>query len=126
MTIDKGNLLLRLDSSPPSESVDLARMFLTFTDVKPLSERIPRVRVSEATRLWGTRLKNVKFTKKPIQGVEWLLRRLESLGSEDELEQFNFTGREFAGSLFFALKDQDFVGVVLVDRLSAGDASLET
>jgi hypothetical protein len=31
---------------------------------------------------------------------------LETLGSEDELEQFNFTGREFAGNLFFALDDR--------------------
>lgn len=114
-------LLLRLDGSSPSESVALARMFLTSADLRPLAERAARVSASEATRLWGSRSKNVKFTLKPIHGVEWLLCRLKSLNSEDELEQFSFTGRDFAGSLFFSINNQEFVGVAFVDRESAGD-----
>jgi hypothetical protein len=125
MTIDKESLLLRLGRSTPSESVDLAKMLLASTEVKPLSEHAARGTVSEAVMLWRTRLNNVKHTKKPIQGVEWLLKRLETLGSEDELEQFSFTGREFHGSLFFAVNDHEFLGVVLVDRENAGDPSLK-
>jgi hypothetical protein len=100
-------------------------MFLKSADVEPLSERVPNITVSEAIRLWGTRLKNVQFTNKPIQGVECLLMRLAALAPEDELEQFNFTGRDFLGILFFALNDQEFVGLVFVDRVSTGDPSLK-
>jgi hypothetical protein len=117
MTIDKESLLLlRLQRSSPSESVDLANMFLTSTDVQPVSERVLRVRVSEAAALWRTRLQNVRFTNKPIRGVEWLVKRLDALAPEEELEQFNFRSREFAGSLFFTVSENEFVGVVFVDR----------
>jgi hypothetical protein len=45
---------------------------------------------------------------------------LETLGPEDELEQFNFGGPKSAGNVFFANNGQEFVGVVTVDRRSDG------
>ncbi len=123
MTIDKESLLLRLGRTTPSESVDLAKMLLA--SGQPVSAQPEHVAVFEAVMLWRTRLNNVKYTKKPIRGVEWLLKRLETLRPEDELEQFGFTGGELAGNLFFAANNQEFVGVVLVDRENARDPSLK-
>ena len=126
MTISRESLLRLLDTSSHSESVDLARLFLTSADGRPISELATRVTVSEVVRLWRTRLNNVRHTKKPIQGIEWLLRRLETLRPADELEQFSLTGREFHGSLFFSAEGQEFMGLVLIDSENAGDPSLKT
>lgn len=115
MTISRESLLRRLDTSPHSESVDLARLFLTPIDVKPTLESASRISVSEAIMLWSTRLKNVEYTKKPIQGIEWFLSRLETLRPGDELDQFSLAGHEFHGLLFFSVEGQEFVGLVLVD-----------
>ncbi|MBR1210955.1 hypothetical protein [Bradyrhizobium sp. JYMT SZCCT0180] len=126
MTIGRESLLRRLETLPHSESVDLAKLFLTSTDEEPTLESASRISASEAIRLWGTRLKNVEYTKKPIQGVEWLLMRLETLRPGDELDQFSLVGREFHGILFFSVEGQEFMGLMLVETENAGDRSLKT
>ena len=120
MNVDKAKLLFRLEGSKNSESKDLARVFLASAHLEPHSQLPGRISAAEAIRIWRTRSNNVKYTEKCIRGVELLLKRLEALDPNDELEQYSFTGSEFSGNLFFATKSQEFVGLVFVVANSAG------
>jgi hypothetical protein len=116
MTIDKLTVFSRLDGSGPSEAVDLARRFLMEKNISGLSERSHSVKVSETLRLWQTRLRNTEITKRAIPGAELLIKQLQTLNPDADLEQFSFMSPRKVGSIFFDRASSAFVGLVVVDR----------
>ena len=119
MTIDKLSILSRLDGHDPSDSIIRARAFLAADDIKAVADKPVRVKVSEALRLWETRLKNTTITNRPIQGADAFVERLRMLDPSVELEQIGFMSSNLAGNVFFEDRDGKFVGLVLVERLEA-------
>ena len=91
------------------------RGYLEREDTRLVSDRASKVSVSEALRLWRTRLQNTDVTGQTLHGVQSLLARLQSLTPQRKLEQVAFIGPETAANLFFERTSHSFVGAVLVD-----------
>jgi hypothetical protein len=122
MTIEKGAtetdkmaVFARVDAAAQSEMKNLARGLLLKPDTHPVSDKPVTVKVSDALYLWNTRLKNTKFTHRPIRGAELLVDQLQTMASDTELEQFGFKNSKQAANLFFVRKSGEFVGLILVD-----------
>jgi hypothetical protein len=96
MTVSKMIILSRLNEASVFPAIDmkLAKSFLTAKDTTAVSETRILVKVSEAIRLWGARLKNTSLTGSPIHGAENFLERLQTLDPDIYLEQFGFIRAE--------------------------------
>jgi hypothetical protein len=116
MTIDRLSILSRLEGYDPSDSIIRARAFLAADDLKAVSDRPVRIKVSEALRLWETRLKNTTITNRSIQGAATFVGQLRMLDPNVDLEQVGFISPKYAGNVFFDDKNGKFVGLVLVER----------
>jgi hypothetical protein len=116
----KRELARRLKSAEASESLAVARSFLSEPDLRLVSGHSHKVRASEALTLWKARFEiSAAITHQPIDGAKLLIEKLVALDPDAELEQFPLTGSQRAGSLFFEAVDGGFVGAVVVDRLEA-------
>ena len=77
-----------------------------------------RTRANEALRLWETRLITSGLPAPSLNGIRLLVRRLRTLSRETELEQYGFTVKVFAGSIFFERASGEFLGDTIVKRRS--------
>jgi hypothetical protein len=100
----------------PSSSIHKVLTLLEENAAKPVSKAPATVTVSEALRLWRTRLNNTKFTKAKIQGVEDLLTHLEQLAPQRQVDQFGFIGAQAAITVFFTRNDGSYVGSAILDK----------
>ncbi len=113
--IDRRTILQRLDNAVEDALVTRIRACLVREDTRLVSDRSSKVSVSEALRLWTTRLQNTDVTGQQLYGAKSLLSRLKSLTPQRKLEQFAFVSPDTAGNLFFEGRSRQFVGAVLVD-----------
>jgi hypothetical protein len=113
--IDRGAILQRLDHEESSAQVRRIRDWLKQEDTRLLSDRPAKVSVSEALRLWTTRLQNTDITGQRLDGAESFVTRLKSLTPQRKLEQFALIGSKATGNLFFEGSTHRFVGAVIVD-----------
>jgi hypothetical protein len=100
----------------PSSSAHKVLTLLEEKAAKAVSKAPATVTVSEALRLWRTRLENTKFTKAKIQGVEDLLTHLEKLAPQRQVDQFGFIGTQAAITVFFTRNDGNYVGSAILDK----------
>ena len=107
-----------LATQPPSDSAIKVLKLLEREAAKPVSTQPATVTVSEALRLWRTRLKNVEITKAPIQGIEDLLTHLEKLAPQRHVDQFGFIGPETAITIFFTKSTGSYLGSAISDLRS--------
>jgi hypothetical protein len=115
MTVDRQTLLQRLEGERDDAVVARIRGYLEREDTRLVSDRTSKVSVSEALRLWRTRLLNTDITGQTLHGIESLLSRLQSFAPQRKLDQFAFIGSDAAANLFFERTSHSFVGAVLVD-----------
>ena len=115
--MDRQTILRRMDGQIDEILLTRVRDWLMRADTRLVAERSSTVSVSEASRLWTTRLKNTDVTGQRLDGIESFLDRLKDLGPRRKLEQFAFVGPDTAANLFFeVLPSHRFVGAVVVDR----------
>jgi hypothetical protein len=113
--IDRSAILQRLDHERSSAQVQRIRDWLRQEDTRLISDRPSKVSVSEALRLWTTRLENTDITGQRLDGAELFVSRLKSLTPQRKLEQFALVGSNATGNLFFEGSTHRFVGAVIVD-----------
>ncbi len=113
--LTRGQILDSLDAQPSEPRINQLRAWLASEDTHLASTIDAKVDVSEAQRLWSTRLKNTDITGKHLEGARELLHTLQRLMPQSELEQFAFKSPERIG-IFFLSSSQQFVGAVLVNR----------
>lgn len=114
MVFDKNLLLSKVTGPHVTEEMRRAKALLADEDTRRVSERVMVGPVSEALRIWGTRLKNTAITGKEIFGLRDLVTKLRSLDNATTLEEFAFIGPRSGGSLFFEHETEEFVGLVAV------------
>jgi hypothetical protein len=124
MTIDRQTLLQRLEGEQGDAVVARIVGYLEREDTRIVSDRTSKVSVSEALRLWRTRLLNTDITGQTLHGIESLLSRLQTFAPQRKLEQVAFIGSETAANLFFERTSHSFVGAVLVDTGGKGNPSM--
>ncbi len=115
MILDRNLVLQWLNKEQDNALVERIRASLADEKTRMIANRSAKVRVSEARRLWTTRLENTTITGQTLYGIESLLKRLESPTQQQKLEQIAFTGPETSGNLFFEGAGHRFVGAVLVE-----------
>lgn len=117
--IDRSDILLRLEgvsNDPPNVAlVPRIRAWLQREDTRLVSNTPSKVSVSEALRLWTTRLQNTDVTGQRLDGADSFIQKLKSLTPQRKLEQFALIGSKTTGNLFFEGSSHRFVGAVLVD-----------
>ncbi len=106
----------RLRSTSRSPSSRKALKLLAEDETRPVSSAPATVTVSEALRLWRTRLKNTQFTNAPLNGVQDLLKHLEQLAPQRKLDQFGFVSPQAALTVFFTRTDGAYVGSAILDK----------
>ena len=105
-----------LSQKSSSRSAHKVIELLNEGQAEPVSHTPATVTVSEALRLWRTRLKNVEHTKAPMRGVEDLLAHLTQLAPQRQVDQFGFIGRNAAITVFFAKNDGTYLGSAILDK----------
>jgi hypothetical protein len=118
-------LLSRIDQDRHADALRRARQFLRSNGLKTVRSKPAVRRASEILSIWKVREKNSNLTGVSIPGVETLVRNLEALAADSEVEQFGFTGDEFAGSLFFDRKTRHFLGDTIVERQEKSKRTLD-
>ena len=113
---DRSAILQRLESERSDALVQRNRVWLEREDTHLLRSTPAKVSVSEALRLWTTRLLNTDVTGQSLDGAESFVKRLKTYTPQRKLEQYALVGPETAGNLFFDLSTHHFVGAVIVNR----------
>jgi transposase len=116
MSMDKAAIVSRLGTSEALDLIELATSFVMADDTRFVSDRVVRIKVSEALSLWETRLKNTEITKQPIYGASRLVEKLRVLDPNSFIEQFGFMSPRRGGNLFFSECDGKFIGLAIGDR----------
>jgi hypothetical protein len=113
---DRNSILKRLDDDRGSPQIRRLRGLLKREDTRIVSNRSSKVSVSEALRLWKTRLKNTDVTGLHLDGARSLVTRLESLTPQRKLEQFALVAGDTSGNVFFDGSTRHFVGAIIVEK----------
>jgi hypothetical protein len=113
--IDRSAILQRLDRESGDAQIQRIREWLQREDTRLVSDRPSKLSVSEALRLWTTRLQNTDVTGQSLVGAESFVSRLKSLTPQRKLEQFALVGSEATGNLFFDPSTHHFVGAVIIN-----------
>jgi hypothetical protein len=123
MTMDE--LLALMNRQAPPEA--RRRFHALFEDCQKPSFAVKPVRgkADEALRLWKTRLKTSGLPSGSLRGIRSLVGQLRTLAPEAEIEQFGFTGKRFAGSVFFDCASGAFLGDTIVERRPKSRQMLE-
>jgi len=79
--------------------------------LKPVHEK-----ADETLRLWETRLKTSRLPSGSLSGIRSLVGKLRTMRPDAEIEQFGFTGKRFAGAIFFDFASGEFLGDTIVER----------
>jgi hypothetical protein len=82
--------------------------------MKPVADKPSSITVSEALRLWRTRLLNIPHTKQPIEGITELIEELELLAPQRKVNQYGFVGKGSAAAVFFSRQEGTFLGSAIV------------
>jgi len=112
---DRTTLLRRLEATPEVADLGRVRDWLSREDSRFISDRVAKVTVSEARRLWGARLRNTSITGKRLDGAAELLARLAVMPQQAKVEMFALTGPEISGNLFFEGTSHRYVGAILFE-----------
>jgi hypothetical protein len=113
--IDRTKILERLDNEPGDPSFLRLRDWLQREDTRLVSDRPSKLSVSEALRLWTTRLQNTDITGQHLVGADSFVDHLKSFTPQRTLDQFALVGPEETGNLFFDRSTHRFVGAILVN-----------
>jgi hypothetical protein len=112
---NRTTLLKRLDAAQEVVGVGRVREWLSREDSRFISDRVAKVTVSEARRLWGVRLRNTSITGKRLDGAPELLARLAEMPQQAKVEMFALSGPEISGNLFFEGTSHRYVGAILYE-----------
>jgi hypothetical protein len=105
-----------LEAQQSAPNARKVRDVLRSESMAPVAEEPTSITVSEALRLWRTRLGNVQFTHQPIEGIPELVGRLESLSPQRKINQYGFIGKGSAATLFFTRDSNTFLGCAIVTK----------
>jgi hypothetical protein len=121
MTTDRNDILSRLEDTETNVAlVRKLKSLLMRNETRVLANRHVKVTVSEAIRLWSTRLQNTKVTGQQLDGAQALLHQLKGLTPQRKLEQIALISDDIAGNLFFeGSTPHRFVGAVISHRPNA-------
>ncbi len=114
MRMNKKAILDRITGPDVSEEIRGARELLARGDTLLVSADAVFVTAPELKSLWETRLKIAETTGHPILGAADLVRRSCAAGDAIEIEQYNFSGPNSAGSVFLVRGTGEFFGLVAV------------
>jgi hypothetical protein len=104
----------------PDELIALLRSH----DARLVSETPDELTVSDAKRLWSTRLTNArKITHAPLEGVDALLAKLTTLPQDAIIFELSYVADGFAAAVFFEQYPGAFLGYALMDKAKAGKAA---
>lgn len=106
------NTLNRLEAFRAMHDVAKTKVWLSSTDIKPLTDRPIEVRVHDILSVWQVRLKIGKSKGHSLEGGNALVARLEQMHPQIKLEQIGFAGRESMGNIFFKKTTGEYVGSV--------------
>ena len=117
---ERTRVLLRLQAEPESEIVQETKARLSGEDARLLTEREAQLTVNEAMHLWRVRMRIGLDRGRPLLGAESLIATLQGLTPQKKLEQKVFTGKDWAGNLFFEKTSGRFLGAVLTQSDGSG------
>jgi hypothetical protein len=72
------------------------------------------IKAAEALRVWETRLGTSRLPGTSTQGIQALVGKLRQMPPEAEIEQFGFSSKAIAGSIFFNRQSGEFMGETIV------------
>ena len=108
------NVLEWLEAQSSSPIARRTSEILRHKDMKPVADEPASVTVSEALRLWKTRLSNIPHTGQPIEGINELIGSLELLTPQRKVNQYGFAGKGSAAAVFFSRDSHEFLGSAIV------------
>jgi hypothetical protein len=116
MKIDRETLLKRLHGETHDRLTQRILSYLSDDSTRLISDKVNKVRVSEAKQMWKLRLETTEITGLTLHGAKGLIHELEGLHGQRTLEQFAFVNARTAGNLFFdGPAPHRFIGGVLID-----------
>ena len=116
MTITMDDLLTLMNRKAPPGARSRFRALFEECREPSFAVRPVRGKADEALHLWETRLKTSGLPSGSLKGIRSLVERLRTMSPEAEVEQFGFTGKRFAGSVFFDVPSGEFLGDTIVER----------
>ena len=116
MTMRKDELLIRINREAPPGARKRFRALLEEGRTPSLVMKPVHSKADEALRLWQTRLITSGLPILSLSGIRMLVKKLGALPPDAEIEQFGFTGKTFAGSVFFDRASGKFLGDTIVKR----------
>lgn len=106
-------------ANDPSESAAQIRTLFEDESLQLTTEEPARTTAAEARRLWRTRLRNTRITRKELPGLVQLVEALENMAGQKQVDQFALSSAEAAVTLFFESSDHAFLGYVLAPSANA-------
>lgn len=119
------DLLTRLNREAPPESRKRFRDLFEEVSTPSFAIKPVRGKAEETLRLWETRLKTSRLPSGSLKGIRSFVDRLRAMPPEADIEQFGFTGKRFAGSVFFDRATGKFLGDTIVERQSKSRQMVE-
>jgi hypothetical protein len=116
MSVTVDELLTRLNREAPPGSRKRFQALLEEGSTASFAVKPVRGKADETLRLWETRLKTSRLPSRSLKGIRSFVERLRAIPPEADIEQFGFTGKRFAGSVFFDRASGKFLGDTIVER----------
>jgi hypothetical protein len=116
MSMTMGDLLTRLNREAPPGSRKRFRAIFEEGSTPSFAVKPVRGKADETLRVWETRLKTSRLPSGSLKGIRSFVDRLRAMPPEAEIDQFGFTGKRFAGSVFFDRASGKFLGDSIVER----------
>jgi|SRR5579863_10452131 len=125
MSLSRRELLRRAESGAAPGA--MRRIRALFESPHKMSEKLEPVRTSaDATlHLWRTRLITSGLPLLSLNGIRLLVRKLQTLPPDTELEQYGLTGPTFAGNVYFHSSTGEFLGDTIVKHHAKSREMLE-
>ncbi len=114
MNESKRELLAKLKTIEPSDAVRRVRSLLGAEGTYASPATPVRNEAGELLGLWQTRLKTSRLPRPSLRGIENLVHRLQAMSADAHVDQYSFSGKEMAGSVFFASGSGEFLGDTIV------------
>jgi hypothetical protein len=116
MSMSRDELLNRIDGEATPGARKRIRALFEEANSSSCAMKPVRGKADEALRLWQTRLITSGLPILSLNGIRMLVRKLATMPPDAEVEQFGFTGKTFAGSVFFDRASGKFLGDTIVRR----------
>jgi len=116
MSMSRDELLSRIEGDATPGAKRRIRSLFDDACSPSMTMNPVRSKASEALRVWQTRLITSGLPILSLNGIRMLVRKLGTVPPDTEIEQYGFTGKRFAGSVFFDGTSGRFLGDTIVKR----------